>query len=214
MFGAQRLLDYKSVVFGHQMIIEMQYLTIRISDLKLLNIINAKLKSDIPLSQTEQLTLTRFLEQVPTPESELLKLIPCNESVTVKFWNMVRMEKVMKKWQRLFYNLPGFDHSPGSDIIDQHSDPRLFARNVILNITFCPTLSHNEYEDKEPFEIHLKDDGSAKFWFPTFEDAEAYPELYNFIGTWKEAYLLLIETLRKGWPMEEFPEELKPFLKK
>jgi hypothetical protein len=60
----------------------------------------------------------------------------------------------------------------------------------------------------------LKDDGSAKFWFPTFEDAEQYPELFNFRGTWKEAYLLLIETLKNGWPMEEFPDELKLFLKK
>ena len=192
----------------------MNHLTIRISDFKLLNQINSKLKNHETLSQQEQLTLTRFLDQVPTPESELLKIIRFDKSIEVKFWNMARMEKVMRKWQRLFYNLPGFDHSPGSDIIDQHGDPRLFERNVILNITFSPTLSHNEFQNKDPFEIHLKDDGNAKFWFPTFEDAEHYPELFNFKGTWKEAYLLLIETLKKGWSMEEFPEELKPFLKK
>jgi hypothetical protein len=192
----------------------MKHLTLRISDFELLCTIKSKLQNISTLSPDELLTLTRFLGQIPTPESELLKLIPYDNGIAVKLWDVTKMEKTLQKWQRLFSNIPGFDHSPSADIIDQNGDPRLFNRNVILNITFCPTLSHNEFDQKEPFEIHLKDDGTASFWFPTFEDAEQYPELFNFNGNWKDAYLLLIETMKKGWPMEEFPEELQQFLKK
>lgn len=84
-----------------------------------------------------------------------------------------------------------------------------------MKAVFAPSLAYlTDRKASEGYEIRFKGDGTARFWFPTFRDVEAYPELYSFKGSWKEAYLLLIETLKKGWPTEGFPEELRQFLKK
>lgn len=81
---------------------------------------------------------------------------------------------------------------------------------------FAPSYAYNSAKTAHDpaYEVQLKGDGTASFELPTLQDAQRYPELYNFRGSWKEAYLLLIETLKNGWPMEEFPEELQQFLKK
>lgn len=192
----------------------MTHITFTISDIQKLNSIKAQLSNKRPLTAVEQEYLLHFLTQVPTPDARLLKDIATEEPIRVMAWDVAEIEEILQKWKQLFYDLPGFDHSPSADIVDLHGNPDWFHQNIIMVVTFSPTLSHNEFECKEPFEVRLKDDGTALFWFPTCDDSRNYPELYNFGGTWKEAYLLLIETLKRGWPMEEFPEELRPFLKK
>ena len=192
----------------------MKHITFTIRDIEKLNSIKAQLSNKRILTLNEQLYLLDFLLQVPSPNVAILKDIAYDEPIEVRLWDIGKIEQVLKKWYQLFTNIPGFDFSPDVDIIDQNSDPRLFHMNIIMVASFSPTLAHNEFEGSKPYEIHLIDDGTAHFWFPSFEDARQFPELYNFKGSWKEAYLLLIETLKKGWPMEEFPEELKPFLKK
>jgi hypothetical protein len=192
----------------------MKHLTFTVTDIQRLNSIKTLLYNKQSLTTVEQEYLLDFLIQVPTPNTDLLKDIALDEPIEVRVWDVIKIDEVLKKWRMLLMTLPGFDFAPFVEIIDQTSAPRLFHKNIILSGWFSPTLAHNEFEGSEPFEIHLKDNGTASFWFPTFEDAEQYPELYNFKGSWKEAYLLLIETMKKGWPMEEFPKELLPLLKK
>ena len=192
----------------------MTHITFTIRDIQQLNSIKTQLTKKRPLTAFEQEYILNFLSQVPTPDVTLLKNVALDEPIEVRLWDVGKIENVLKKWYQLFIHIPGFDFTPGIDIIDQNSDPMFFYKNIIMTADFSPTLSHNEFIDSEPYKVLLKDDGTASFWFPTFEDAEQYPELYNFKGTWKEAYLLLIETLKKGWPMEEFPKELEPLLKK
>jgi hypothetical protein len=192
----------------------MKHVTLTIADIERINGIRRKLSIKQLLTSSDQDYLLDFLSQVPLPESDLLQHIPYEENIKVKLWDIVKIEAVLVKWSDLFHNIPGFDFSPAVYVIDQQSDVRLLHKNVIMTAAFAPTLSRNERPGGEGFEVHLKDDGTASFWFPTFEDAESYPELFNFKGSWKEAYLLLIEILKKGWPMEEFPAELLPLLKK
>jgi hypothetical protein len=93
-------------------------------------------------------------------------------------------------------------------------DKVMLSKNVIVITQFAPSMSRNLDTSKRGFELWFKDDGMALFWLPTLEDAEKYSDLYNFKGSWKEAYMLLLETWKKGWPMEEFPEQLRLLLKK
>ena len=192
----------------------MNHITLTISDIDQLNSIKTQLANKRRLTSREQEYLSGLLSQVPTPDSELLKDVPFDENIEVRLWDVNKIEAVLVKWSNLFRNIPGFDYAPSVDIIDRHSRQNLFHKNIIMTVDFSPSLSHNEFDDVDAYEVHLKDDGTAVFWFPSFEEAEKYPELYNFKGSWKEAYLLLIETLKKGWPMEEFPQELQQFLKR
>ncbi|MBW4888462.1 hypothetical protein KXQ82_01995 [Mucilaginibacter sp. HMF5004] len=122
------------------------------------------------------------------------------------------IKMLLSDWKKLLLSLPGFDFCPTCYIVNDDAKEFL-EKNIVMISEFSPTMSFNMKRDSG-FELRLKNDGTGDFWFPTFEDAKQYPELYNFKGSWKEAYDLLIETLKKGWPMEEFPEELLPLLKK
>jgi len=153
-------------------------------------------------------TLGRLLSQITSRPP----IIPAFDTISIPIPNTMELERVLKKWARLFKNIPGYDYA-GDWWIIPREEKKLLSQGVIATLTFAPTMAYNE-TSIDGCEVHLKNNGTAKFWFPTFEDAEQYPELYNFKGSWKEAYYLLIETLKKGWPMEEFPEELLPLLKK
>jgi hypothetical protein len=190
----------------------MKYLTLTISDISRLNKIQKSIAEQKPLTVKEQTFLSEFLLQIPSPKVLLLDKLPLDETFNVNVWDTIEIEAHLKEWIKLFDNIPGYDAAPGCYIVD-HNSRELLRKNVIMTAAFAPTLAYNYIVTNEAFEVHLKDNGTASFWFPTFEDAEQYPNLYNFKGTWKEAYLLLIETLKKGWPMEEFPEELQQFLK-
>jgi len=193
----------------------MSALTITIKDIDALNNIQKKFLEYQPITTREQSILGKFLSQIPPTSTFLSKKISFDENITVSLWTVSLVQSNLKRWQSLFANLPGWDYCPFCYIVDDET-PELLQKNVIIVAWFAPSYAYNSIrsEKNRAYEVWLKDDGTALFQVPTLKDAKLYPKLYNFKGSWKEAYLLLIETLRKGWPMEEFPEELKPFLKK
>jgi hypothetical protein len=207
MSNRQRLLAIKRT--------NMKRITLTISNIDRLNSIQQLLVSQLSISKEDKLFLSTFLSQIPETANLLEDKISFDEKITIGLFNMSLIDCSLKKWQNLFGNLPGWDYCPYCFFVDNDL-PGLLQKNIIIVACFAPSFSYNSHRspDEKPYEVHLKDDGTATFYLPTLNDAKQYPELYNFNGTWKEAYLLLIETLKKGWPMEEFPEELQQFLKK
>ena len=191
----------------------MKNLTLTISDVARLNSIQKHLVDDKPISNADRVYVAEILAQIPTVEAVLTNKISLDETFEVYAWDTEKLETNTEKWRKLFGQTPGWDYTAYCYLVVQE-DRDMLNKNVIAIAQFAPSMAHNLDTSKRGYEVWLKDDGSALFWLPTLQDAEKYPELYNFRGTWKEAYLLLIETLKKGWPMEEFPEELLPFLKK
>jgi len=190
----------------------MQTFTLKIKDIQAFNSIKEALSKHEPLSNGQQNQLINLLANLLPADKYLSDKIPTNELFEVKVWDIDRIEKQLEKWKDIFHNLPGYDYCPFCYLVDQDNTD-LLRKNIVIVAVFAPSFTYNEERDAG-FEVHLKDDGTATFWLPTLEDGEKYPELYSFKGSWKEAYLLLIATLQKGWPMEEFPEELQKFLPK
>jgi hypothetical protein len=189
----------------------MKKITLTIKDIDLLKSTQKSLLDSRILTLEQQIHLSQFLSQIPTSENFLLDKIALDELIEVHVWDMDNLQGQLEKWRRLFGNIPGYDYV--SSWMVQQGEVDLLNKNVILTVDFAPSASYNA-SHLDGFYIYLKDDGTARFQLPTLQDAEQYPELYNFKGTWKEAYLLLIETLKKGWRMEEFPEEFERLLKK
>jgi hypothetical protein len=191
----------------------MKRITLTISEIDRLNSIQNLLSRNKSVSTEDKVYLAEFLNQIPTVQSLLADKTPLSEAFEICVWDMHQLEVSMEKWRKLFAKTPGWDYSSFCYLVVQE-DKTMLSKNVIAIAQFAPSMAYNLDASKEGYEVWLKDDGTALFFLPTLADAEKYPELYNFKGSWKEAYLLLIETLKKGWPMEEFPDELKPFLKK
>jgi hypothetical protein len=184
---------------------------ITLADLEPLKSIQNSLLNQQSLTSEQQIHLSRFLSLFPVSQNFTSNDFPLNELMEINIEDKNGFQSQLEKWLKLFENIPGYDYV--SSWFVQQEELELLSKNVIMIVDFAPSLSYN-LSHLDGYYIHLKDNGTASFSLPTFQDAEIYPELYNFKGTWKEAYFLLIETLKKGWPMEEFPEELKPFLKK
>lgn len=144
----------------------MTHITFTLTNIQRLNSIKVQLANKCILTAEEREYLLDFLDQVPTPDASMLENILSSEPLEIRVWEVDKIERVLGKWYDLFINIPGFDFSPAVNIIDQNSDPKLFYKNIIMTASFSPTLSHNEFIDSEPFEIHLKDDRTASFWFP------------------------------------------------
>lgn len=193
----------------------MKNLTLKISDIQILQDIQRSLFEHHPLTKKQEKKLSFFLSQLPHPDVLITEKVPLYEQFKVKLWDLNEIDKCLDQWRRLFDNLPGWDYCPFSFLVG-NDNPDLLNGGVIIVARFAPSYAYNfiKSDRERAYEIRLKDDGTALFQLPTFADAKLYHELYNFRGAWKEAYLLLIETLKKGWPMEEFPEELQQFLKK
>ncbi len=190
----------------------MKKLTLTIANINILNTIQIKLSKPQPLTKDEQKYLSCFLAQIPSSKELLLNNVPLDAQFEVNPWDSDKLEVDLEKWIKLFNGIPGWDYCPFCRLVS-NDDIEMLSKNVIVIVPFAPSMAYNTI-CQEGYKVLLKDDGSAIFRLPALKDAEQYPELHNFKGTWKEAYLLLIETLKKGWPMEEFPEELQQFLKK
>ncbi|MDB5124820.1 MAG: hypothetical protein JWP94_2949 [Mucilaginibacter sp.] len=190
----------------------MQTRTLKIKDIEILNNIQKSLLKAEQLSKEQQQSLLELLSQIPRSNQLLAEKIPLEKSLRVNLLSIQEIDIIVKNWISLFNNIPGYDYAPCCLLV--LGNEKLLRENVIVTASFAPSMAYNLLEDEEGFELYLKDNGTASFQLPSLEDAEQYPELYNFKGTWKEAYLLLIDTLKKGWPMDEFPEELLPLLKK
>jgi hypothetical protein len=189
----------------------MKPIALTISKIDLLNRINSKLTQEQILTKNERLYLLNFLSQLPTTQELLKNHIPTEGPIVIKTWETEKLEHTLQSWKILLDNIPGYDYV--SCWFVQQGERELLMQNIVMTLSFAPSMSYN-HSNINPIWLYFKDDGTANFNFEKLENVEEYPELYNFKGTWKEAYYLLIETLKKGWPMEEFPEELLPLLKK
>jgi len=191
----------------------MKTITLTTQNISFLKRIQGLLSLKKPLSAKEMTFLNKFLCQISVNQEVILDRTFIDECLKVSVWDINHLERILEKWKKLFNNIPGYDFAPNCYLL-KHNTSELTRKQVIMVAAFAPSLSYNSIITNEAYEIHLKEDGTGYFWFPTFEDAKKYPHLFNFNGSWKEAYLLLIETLKQGWPMEEFPKELQQFLKK
>ncbi|QTE35869.1 hypothetical protein J3L18_22355 [Mucilaginibacter gossypii] len=196
----------------------MKQISLLITDIDQLIAINSKLLMGEALTPTDLQSLTSFLSNLPNVENLLTDNVALDLPLSILLWDTDKIDAILDQWEVLFKNIPSYNNSTLC-IRTNNKEAVLLNLNTLIVTMFSPSLSYamdleNIAINHGGFEVHLKDDGSAKFNLPTLQDAEAYPELYNFKGSWKEAYYLLIETLKKGWPMEEFPEELQQFLKK
>jgi hypothetical protein len=196
----------------------MNQLTLTIQNISDLNSIKEALVKNQPLPLGQQTNLISLLSQLPAGENLLSNKIPLDLPLPVDIWETERLRACLSQWIALFEHLPDYDGTTFC-IAGYENEPELVKIRTVIVALFAPTLTYAIYlseqaQDNESFEVHLKDDGMAYFKLPTLKDAEQYPELYSFKGSWKEAYLLTVETMKKGWPMEEFPEELQKFLPK
>ena len=205
--------NFCKVFFGHLMALKMKNLTLKIADIARLKSIEATLFKNAPLTSEDQFYLADIISRMPTTEDLLAERIPLDAPIEVTAWDMDKTDSSLEKWRKLFAVPIGWDYT-GFCYPVPETDRLMLEKNVIMIAQFAPSMTHNLNHEKRCYEVLLKDNGMAVFELPTLEDVQFYPELYNFKGSWKEAYLLLIETLKKGWPMEEFPEELQQFLKK
>jgi hypothetical protein len=187
----------------------MKHLTLTVSDIVHLKSIQNRLVKYKAISKSEKFYLAKILAQIPNVETLLIDKVPINGIFNVI--SIDQQEKNLQCWLALLNIGPGWDYAPFCYLVVEE-DTVMLNKNVIMITQFAPSMSRNLDSSKRGFELWFKDNGDAVFWLPTLEDAEQYHNLYSFKGSWNEAYYLLIETWKIGWPMEEFPEELRQFL--
>lgn len=194
----------------------MQSLTLKIKDIELLNNIKTKLHLRKPLTSYQKDMLYIFLNDLPLTEKLISERVSFDETFEIKIVDIKELWPQLDKWLCLFNNLPknGHSHYPYACWVDAEDSAELSRQNVIIEVVFMPSLDYSKrkFDGDKTVDIHLKTDGTAIFVLRTLEDVENFPELYNFKGSWKEAYVLLIKTLQQGWPQQKFPKEFEQFL--
>ena len=192
----------------------MQILTLTVKKIELLNTINRKLLKEEPLTTEDHDILSDFLLQLPSPSTLINERFPLDDKFEVKIIDMQEVMPHLEKWIKLFQNLPNnATLYPEAGWFDANEDCDFWRRNVIIEASFIPTLEHSIREENQTIGLNLKCNGTAEFEFYLVEDAKSFPDLFDFKGTWKEAYLLTVKTLIGGWPQTSFPEELERLLK-
>ena len=196
----------------------MKTLTLLVKDAQVLNEIKIKLINQHRLSSIQHNILSSFLSHLPPTETLLSeKFLLSDEAFEIKVFDIEEIWPHLHKWIDLFNKLPkNWSRYPKAGWIDADKDGDVWARNAIIEIVFIPSLEYSKKnkKDNKIISLYLKTDGTAIFELYTIKDTENFPELYNFKGSWKEAYFLVVKTLQQGWPQTQFPVELKQFLKK
>lgn len=189
----------------------MYKLTLKIEDFRKISEIQEALSLGKPLSFDQKISLQNLLLEIPKPDKNLFSQLkeigtPETSAFEIVLWELKEVGNHLNNWIRLFSNIPGWDCCPFAYIVDKEN-LNLLREGVVIVAVFSPSYLDN-MEDRT-FEIHLYTDGNAKF---KMGDDLRFPELASFNGNWKDAYFLLIEILKKGWPILEFPKELKLLL--
>ncbi len=196
----------------------MQTLTLTVQDIEILNIAKNRLLSRKQLSSKELYVLSNFLEGLPKAETLLAEKFPLDKKFDIKVLDINQVWPHLERWLSLFNHLPknGLSNFPRAYWVDAEEDKCFWKKNVIIEAAFIPSLAYSKKNEArgQIVRLALKTDGTAIFRFSATEDAEAFPDLYLFDGSWKEAYILTVKTLRQGWPQTKFPKEFEPFLKK
>jgi len=185
----------------------MKNLVLTVMDLLVLaDIQKAVLKGD-SLSKNQRDVLSNFLSELLKGTENMSYQIPVDSDVAIELCDLKSAENDLPKWAKLFLSLPGSEVCVTGEMLENGINNN---GSIALAIAFAPSLEHRKRDAL--FDIYLMYDGTAKIIIELVEDAEEFAELYNFKGSWKEAYFLLLETMRKGWPQENFPKELLKFL--
>jgi len=193
----------------------MQKLTLVLKDIAALNKIQTKLNQKEALASEEQYILDAFLQHIPSTTNILKEKLPLDELFEIEVFDIKEMLPHMEKWINLFNNLPknGDEHYPCAGWFDGEEDTTFWKRNVIIEAEFIPSLALSKRKVFRTIGLSLKTDGTGFFVFDLIEDAKSFPELYSFNGSWKEAYLLTVKTIQKGWPQTTFPIEFQSLLR-
>jgi len=171
----------------------MKTLKLRISDILFLNEVKEVLMKREKLSAKQEDELLFFLSNIP----EICDLLTSKTSPEAIFevcaLNLNKAKSHLQTWVNTFARLP-YSYA----IIVTEKDVELVKKKVILKAMFSPSMMF-QLEEKY-IEVHFIEDGEATFQFASFEDAEKFPNLYRFKGSWKDAFILILETARYGWP--------------
>ncbi|MEO6523800.1 MAG: hypothetical protein ABIN91_19105 [Mucilaginibacter sp.] len=187
----------------------MTTITLALRNAKILNAAQSKFLNRSKLSSRERAALNTLLSSLSFQDNAI------EEGLEIIIFDINEMRLHLETWIKLFNSLPnnGDEFFPYASLYDL-SDTEYLNGNIGL-VAFIPTIFHNEKDGLEKIiNIHLRVDGTAAFAFNNPDDAQNFPTLFNFSGSWKEAYLLTVKTLQQGWPQTKFPEELLPLLKR
>lgn len=179
--------------------------------------IQRKLALRLPLTQHELDTLAFFLGSLPPPEAFTFSEKDIPDTLGVTFVNDKELRELTDRWVMLFKKLPysttPIDIGSWIDVVKSGnaSQVSLFIfNNTFIVVDFYPTPLYAE--QNICFEVVLRNDGSAIFEYSdemNEQEAQDFPLFGTFQGSWKEAYLLIIQTLLAHWPKEEFPKEFQ-----
>ena len=134
-------------------------------------------------------------------------------NLEIKTHSILTINKQLKKWCDLFNQLPNYGDTyfPSAWL----NEDNCTDKETIIIVAFIPSFMKSTQEGlNRIINIHLNIDFTANFVFNDMKDKKKFPELYKFKGSWKEAYLLVVKTLKEGWPQTEFPRELEYLLQK
>jgi hypothetical protein len=193
--------------------------TLKIKDIEILNEIRNHLDRNWSLSSDHLEHLTSFLAHLPPTKHLLSEKTSFDTELEIETMDISEVWPHLEKWIDLFNSLPknGTRHYPSAGWINADEGDaveKLIQANIIIEVIFIPSFAYSkkEYEIERSFALHLKTDGTAIFVLKTLDDTANFPELYQFNASWKEAYILLVKTLHRGWPQTKFPEELKKLI--
>ncbi|MFA5987733.1 MAG: hypothetical protein WC797_03745 [Candidatus Paceibacterota bacterium] len=194
----------------------MSTIFLTVKNIEILNAIQNKSYQKVPLTDDERYALDDFLQNLPSTKDLFADRTPIDELFVVDLFDSDEMQMHLEKWVSLFQSLPknGSNTYPSAGWIFPEEDCDFWKRKVIIEAEFLPSLTYSRKEENQAIGLNLKIDGTAVFNLILVEDVETFPELYNFKGTWMEAYLLTVKTLKEGWPQTKFPKELEQFLPK
>lgn len=195
----------------------MKNVTLRIQDIESLNGIKERLDSFKPLSNEQQDLLLHFLSHLPPTQSLIAEKVSFDETFAVKVYDLRELRPDRDKWFALFKALPsnGSRFYPSVSWVDVDMLDEYESTEVFISVSFVPSYAYSKNAPGfETVDLHLNTDGTAKFVLFTVQDTRNFPELYSFEGSWKEAYLMTVKTLKEGWPQTKFPKELEKLLPK
>ncbi len=172
-------------------------------DLRILDRISEKTASNLTITFTiqEQKVLNALLTELSKVDPDFIMNL--NQETKLSIWASESQSLNLENWEQLFGQLPGFKECIR---VDSHEDEDYSQMGAIY-----PTTIHR-VKDKL-CELILRGDGSSTFMFSSTKEIKLPRALRYFSGKWSEAFKLMAQTLREGWPQQEFPKKFESLLK-
>lgn len=193
----------------------MKPLTLSIKDIEILNNIYSKLACNQSLTLQERNELKTFLWGMPSTKLLLNEKVPLGEDFQLNVLDIKHTEPILEKWFSLFNGLSKLSEKFKVEAVWKYSneDDTFWEKGILIEVKFMPASTFTQNEQDNRIRLVLNADSTAFFEVLFVEQAKEFPELYNFKGSWENAYLLTLKALSKGWPRIGFPEKFEQFLK-